>query len=97
MNFKLTESINAHGETINELEIVINVKLLMKLDLPYSLNESCVPQPIAGKIAEYISQGAKIPMSSVEQICIQDFNKIMWDIVGFLTQMESGKKEVLGN
>ena len=51
--------------------------------MPYSLGPGNKPQPRLDVAAEYIVLCAAIPMSSVDQLDLADFNKAVWSVIGF--------------
>ncbi len=51
--------------------------------LPYSLGGGNRPQPLLNVAAEYIVLCAGIPLSSVDQLDLADFNKAVWSVIGF--------------
>lgn len=86
MFFELSKPIKAHGEEVTSLELSEpTTKDVMELGYPYLL----IPGELEGiqlqpKIAgRYISRLAKIPMSSVEQLSINDLQQLQVLIMGF--------------
>lgn len=51
--------------------------------MPYSLGDGNKPQPRLDVAAEYIVLCAGIPMSSVDQLDLSDFNQTVWAVIGF--------------
>lgn len=51
--------------------------------LPYSLGDGHKPQPRLDVATQYIVLCAGIPMSSVDQLDLADFNQAVWAVIGF--------------
>jgi hypothetical protein len=88
MKFSLTKTIKAHGEEVDELEIMKpSSKDVRELGYPFTA------QPSAGGDADirllpdigakYIARLCKIPMNSVDQLEPLDFMLIHTEICGF--------------
>ncbi|MDH0097460.1 phage tail assembly protein [Pseudomonas sp. GD04158] len=83
--FKLSQPISAHGETVTVLQVrrptmteVRNIK-----GFPYVLGENMLPVADTEKAAKYIAVCCAIPPSSVDQLGLFDFNKLSWEVIGF--------------
>ncbi len=81
----LTVPIQAHKETLTELTLRRpTTKECRDLGgLPYSLGEGNKPQPLLDMAAQYIVLCAGIPLSSVDQLDLSDFNDLIWVVIGF--------------
>lgn len=81
----LSAPIQAHKDTLIELTLRRPTpKECRDLGgLPYSLGSGNKPQPLLNVAAEYIVLCAGIPLSSVDQLDLADFNKAVWSVIGF--------------
>ena len=85
LEFKLTQPITAHGETLDVLHVrrptmteIRNIK-----GFPYVLGENMLPVADTEKSAKYLAVCCAIPPSSVDQLHLHDFNKLTWEVIGF--------------
>lgn len=84
MQYELTTPIQAHDEEVKVLEFKEpTTKIVRKLGLPYKFDETGMPLPVTEIAARYISELAKIPSSSVDQLAVYDFNNLCVVILGF--------------
>lgn len=84
MQYELTTPIQAHDEELKVLEFKEpTTKTVRKLGLPYKFDETGMPLPVTEIAARYISELAKIPSSSVDQISVYDFNNLCMVVLGF--------------
>lgn len=85
----LSKAINAHGEELTELNFrEPTVKDIRQIGLPQRLMPSTDGDSVAidvraDIVAQYIARLAAIPMSSVDQLAIADFNVCMGVVMGF--------------
>lgn len=85
IKLKLSAPIQAHTETLTELTLRRPTpKECRELGgLPYSLCERNKPQPRLDMVAKYIVLCASIPLSSVDQLDLSDFNDAVWAVINF--------------
>lgn len=84
MDYQLTTPIMAHDEELTTLTLKeLTTKTVRKLGLPYRLDEKGVPYPLPEIMAHYISALAVIPLSSVDQLSVVDFNTLSFTVLGF--------------
>lgn len=85
MKIKLSKEIEAHGETLDELDVreptPADVRAIKSL--PYALDREENVHLRPDVVAQYIARLAGIPPSSVDQIDLVDFNSICWTVAGF--------------
>ena len=85
MKIKLSAPIEAHGETLDELDLreptPADVRAIKSL--PYALDRDENVHVRPDVVAQYISRLASIPNSSVDKIDLVDFNSICWTVAGF--------------
>lgn len=84
---QLSKPITAHGEETAELSFrEPSVKDIRQIGLPQRLlpdGDSVAVEVRADVVAQYIARLAAIPMSSVDQLAIRDFNACMAVVMGF--------------
>jgi hypothetical protein len=81
---ELTTPIEAHGETVNKLEMrEPNVEDTMRLGDPYFFSADRSIRLDNAAIARYISRLACIPESSVKQLSLKDFNSARGAVMDF--------------
>lgn len=91
----LSKPINAHGESVIELELrEPGGEDLMDIGYPYIVVQSDTGgQGVELRpkvVARYVSKLAQIPMSSVKQIGLADLQKLQGVVMGFFGQEEAG-------
>lgn len=81
----LSAPIQAHKETLTELTLRRPTPKECRDigGLPYSLGDGNKPQPRLDVAAQYIVLCAGIPLSSVDQLDLSDFNQVVWVVIGF--------------
>ncbi|UEP49656.1 phage tail assembly protein [Burkholderia ambifaria] len=91
MKIQLSKPIEAHGETLNVLEMCeptpADVRAIKAL--PYAVDQEENVHMRPEIVAKYISRCASIPPSSVDQIDLTDFNEICWVVAGFFLKRGS--------
>ena len=86
---QLSRPITAHGEETSELNFrEPTVKDIRQIGLPQRLvpstdGESVSVEVRADIVGQYIARLAAIPLSSVDQLAIRDFNACMGVVMGF--------------
>jgi len=85
MNIPLSKSIQAHDDTLQALELreptPADVRAIKAL--PYALDRDETVHVRPEVVAQYVSRCASIPLSSVDQIELVDFNALCWTVAGF--------------
>lgn len=81
----LREPIQAHGETVTELQLRRPTAQECReiRSFPYTLGQDMLPVAATDVAAKYIQRCCAIPESSVNQLSLEDFNAITWQIIGF--------------
>ena len=86
---QLSRPITAHGEETSELNFrEPTVKDIRQIGLPQRLvpstnSESVSVEVRADIVGQYIARLAAVPLSSVDQLAIRDFNACMGVVMGF--------------
>ena len=86
---QLSKPITAHGEETSELTFrEPTVKDIRQIGLPQRLvpsadGESVSVEVRADIVGQYIARLAAVPLSSVDQLAIKDFNVCMGVVMGF--------------
>jgi len=88
VTLQLTEPITAHGKEIAELTLREPLtKDYREIGSPYLLlpgdNEQFAVDIRTSVVAKYIVRLGGIPLSSVDQLCMNDFNACIKAIMGF--------------
>lgn len=85
MKIQLSKPIEAHGETLDVLEMYeptpADVRAIKALPYAVDQDENVHMRPEI--VAKYVSRCASIPPSSVDQIDLTDFNEICWTVAVF--------------
>ncbi|WP_208449714.1 phage tail assembly protein [Burkholderia ambifaria] len=85
MKIPLSKPIEAHGETLDALELrepaPADTRAIKAL--PYALDREENVHVRPDVVAQYIARLASIPPSSVDQIDLVDFNSMCWTVAGF--------------
>ena len=95
----LKKPIHAHGAEVASLEFATpNGGNMRRCGIPYRLEENrhgeTVAQFDAEVVARYISELAQIPPSSVNQLCVGDFQSAMNLVIGFFGDATSKKPSI---
>ena len=92
---KLTQPIMAHGEPVTELQLRRPTALECReiRAFPYTLGADMRPVAALDVVGKYIIRCCAIPESSVNELALEDFNAITWDIIGFFMQKAPASTE----
>lgn len=89
--FKLSKPIDAHGDAVDTLTLreptPADARVVKALPYWVDKDENVLLNPTAA--AQYIVRCAQIPMSSVDQLALPDFNALCWEIAGFFLRDRS--------
>ncbi|WP_430445480.1 MAG: phage tail assembly protein [Pseudomonas piscis] len=95
VTIELSEPIQAHGETLNTLELrrptVQDCRDIKAL--PYKLDKDGEVILLLDVASKYMAVCAGIPPGSVGQLELHDFNGIAWTIASFFMSAASPKSE----
>ncbi|OMG79347.1 phage tail assembly protein [Achromobacter xylosoxidans] len=90
--FPLSKPITAHDEELTALTLrklgPADARAVRALPYHIASDESVHIDPEAA--AKYIVRMARIPMSSVDQLELSDFNGLAWMVAGFFLNQGSG-------
>jgi hypothetical protein len=87
MKIALTQPIQAHGDTVKEIELATPTGAhIRKCGVPFALEDAGDGSRTvynAGAVANYISLLGNIPPGSVDQLSAFDFTQLMNGVVSF--------------
>lgn len=88
LNKVLHKSIQAHGDEIANLEYrePASEDAIDIGEMPYVVLANGRVKPLPDVAAQYLVKMAGIPMSSVKQLDLRDFNDLVWEVVNFFWQ-----------
>ncbi|QBY56153.1 phage tail assembly protein [Cupriavidus oxalaticus] len=90
-NFPLTKPVKAHGEEVTSLDLrdpePRDAREIKAMPYWVAPDQSVQLNPTAA--AQYVVRCAGIPMSSVDQLDMGDFNRLCWVIAGFFLKADS--------
>lgn len=88
---KLTTPINAHGDAIDEIVLrdptPADARVIKAMPYWVDKDENVQLNPTAA--AQYLVKCGSIPMSSVDELDLNDFNTLCWAIAGFFFKGKS--------
>lgn len=84
----LSAPIQAHNETLTELTLRRPTPKECRSigAMPYTIDGAGMPKADPVAASEYIVLCAGIPMPSVDQLALHDFNKAVWVLIGFFAK-----------
>lgn len=84
----LSAPIQAHKDELTELTIRRPTPKECRSigAMPYTIDGEGMPKADPVAASEYIVLCAGIPMSSVDQLALPDFNKALWLVIGFFVK-----------
>lgn len=81
---KLSAPIEAHGETISELNLATPTgDQVCRIGMPYSVSEDGDANLNMKKVKSYLVELCGIPASSVDKMSPSDLNSAAWGVAGF--------------
>lgn len=96
--YKLSSPIKAHGEEVHALTLrsltPADARAIKALPYHVATDESVRIDPDAA--AKYIVRMAAIPLGSVDQLDMSDFNALAWKVAGFFLGSASQRKTSSG-
>lgn len=89
--YQLSSPIKAHGEEATEVTLRRPTAKECRAigRMPYGLDERSMPVPDLAIVSKYLVICLGIPESSVDQLQLNDFNQLTWELLGFFLQPAS--------